>query len=84
MPETSGASDSAGRDGVEQGEEIALDIIREGEDLLGGVYCPSKDNFLCDPDGVAFAEILEEDWFFPRSVVLFVGSEEVVDGMKEM
>ena len=59
-------------------------IIREGEDLLDGVYHPSKDEFLRAPVGVAFAELLEGDCFFPCSVVPFVGSEEVVDGMKYM
>ena len=61
-----------------------LVIIREGDDLLDGVYCPSEDYFLRAPGGVAFAELLEGDWFFPCSVVLVVGSEEVVDGVKEM
>ena len=60
-----GASAGAGRDGVEQVKEIALAILREDEDLLYGVYCPSKDNFLRAPGGIAFAEILEGDWFLP-------------------
>ena len=49
-------------------------IIREGEDLLDSVNRPSKEEFLRDPGGVAFAELLEGDWFFPFSVVLVVGS----------
>ena len=84
MTATPVASAGAGRDGVKQGEEIALAIIREGEDLLDSVYHPSEDNFLHDPGGVAFAELLEGDWLFPCRVVLVVGLEEVVDGVTEM
>ena len=68
-----GASAGAGRDGVEQVKEIALAILREDEDLLYGVYCPSKDNFLCASGGVAFEELIDVDCFFPCSVVLVVG-----------
>ena len=84
MPAAPGASAGARRDGVKQGEEISLAILQEGEDLLDDVYLPSKDNFLRAPGGVAFEELLEGDWFLPRSVVLVVGLEEVVDGVKEM
>ena len=35
-----GASDDAGGDGVDQGDDIALAIIWEGEDLLHGVNRP--------------------------------------------
>ena len=59
-------------------------IIREGDDLLDGVYCPSEDYFLRAPGGVAFAELLEGDWFFPCNVVLVVTTEEFVDGAKEV
>ena len=52
--------------------------------MFENVYFPSKDNFLCDPGRVAFDELLEGDWFFPCSVILVVGSEEVVNGVKEM
>ena len=78
------ASAGTGRDGVNQVYDIALAIIREGENLLDGVYRPSEDDFLCAPSGVAFVGILEGDWFFPCSVVLVVGLEEVVNGVKEM
>ena len=71
-------------DGVEQGEEVALTLVWDGEDLLAGVNRPSKENFLRDTGGVAFAELLEGDWFFPCSVVLVVGSEKVVNGAKGM
>ena len=84
MPAAPGALAGAGKDGVEQGEETALTILREGEDLLDVVYRPSKNDFLRAPGGVVFAELLEGDWFLPRSVVLVVGSEEVLDGVKEM
>ena len=73
-----------GGGGVDQGEESALAIIWEGEDLLDGVNRPSEDNFMHAPSGIAFAELLEEDWFFPCSVVLVVGLEDVFDGAKEM
>ena len=66
--------------GVEQGEDILLLIIWEGEHLLDGVNRPSKDNFMCAPGDIAFAELLEGYWLFPFRVVLVVGSEEVVDG----
>ena len=82
MTATPVTSAGAGRDGVKQGEEIALAIIQEGEDLLDGVNCPSYDNFLHAPGGVAFAELLEGHWIFPCSVFLVVGSEEVVNGVK--
>ena len=61
-----------------------LAIIWDGEDLIDGVNRPSKENFLRAPGGVAFAELLEGDWFFPCSVVLAVGSEEIFDGAKLM
>ena len=82
MPETPGASAGAGRNGVNKGEETALAVIQEIEYLLDSVYCPYEDNFLRAPVSLAFAELLEGDLFFPCSVVLFVGSEEVVDGVK--
>ena len=53
-------------------------------DLLDGVNRPCEDDLLCAPGGVAFAELLEGDWFFPCSVVLSVRSEEVVDSAKEV
>ena len=84
MPATPGVSAGAGSYCVKWGEEIALTIIREGKDLLDSFYRPSEDNFLRAPFGVAFVELLEGYWFFPFHVVLFVGSEEVVDGVKEM
>ena len=84
MPAFPGTSAGARRDRVEQGEDIALAILREGAELLGDVYRPSKDDFLHAPGGVAFAELFEEDWFLPRSVVLVVRSEEIVDGVKDM
>ena len=59
-------------------------IIWEGEDFLDGVICPSEDDFLRATGGVAFAELLEGYWFFPCSVVLVIGSEEVVNGAKDM
>ena len=52
--------------------------------MLARVYCPSEDDFLRAPGGVAFAELLDGDWFLLCSVVLVVGSEEVVDSVKEM
>ena len=84
MPATPGASAGAGRDGVEQGEEIALEIIQEGDDLLDCVYRPLEEDFMRAPGGVAFAQLLEGDWFFPCSIVLAVGLEEVVNGVKDM
>ena len=84
MLATPGALAGAGRDGVEQVEEIALVIIQEGEDLLDDVNRPSEDAFMRDPGGVAFAEILEGDWFLPCSVVLVIGSEQVINVVKEM
>ena len=84
MPAVPGASSGAGMDGVEQGEYIALEILWKGRVLLDVVYLPSKDDFLYDPGGVAFAELLERDWLFLRSVVLVVWSEEVVNGVKLM
>ena len=50
--------------------------------MIDGANCPYKDDFLRSPGGVAFAEVLEGNWFFPCSVVLVVGSEEAVDGTK--
>ena len=73
-----------GGGGVDQGEEIVLAIIWEGEDLLDGVNRPSEENFLRAPGGVAFAELLEGYWFFPCSVFLVIGSEEVVNSAKEI
>ena len=84
MSVTPGSLDGAGRDGVDQGEEIFLVIIREGEELLDGVYHPSKEDFLRAPGGFAFADLLEGDWFLPCSFVLVVGSKEVINGVKEM
>ena len=52
--------------------------------MLDGVNRPLEDDFLRAPGGVAFADLLEGDWFFPCSVILVVGSEEVVNGAKEM
>ena len=59
-------------------------ILWEGKVLLDSVYVPSKDDFLCDTGGVAFAELLERDLFFPCSVLVVVWSEEVVNGVKVM
>ena len=84
MTAAPGAPTGARRDGVEQVEEITLVILWEGEDLIDGVYFPSKDNFLRAPGGVAFVELLEGDWVLPCSVVLVVGSEEVVNGVEEI
>ena len=39
---------------------------------------------MCAPGSVAFVDLLEGDWFFPCIVVLVVGSEEVINGAKEM
>ena len=52
--------------------------------MLYGVNRPAKDNLLCDSGGVAFAELLEGDWFVPCNVVLVVRAEEFVDGAKEV
>ena len=82
MPATPGASSGAGRDGFKQGEEIALVVIQEGDELIDDVYRPSEDNCLCAPSGVAFAELLEGNLFFPCHVVLVVDTEEVVGGVK--
>ena len=84
MPAPPGASSGIGGYGVEQGDETALAIIREDEELLDGVNQPSEDDFLRAPGGVAFAEILEGDWFLTCNVVLVVRSEEVVDDAKDI
>ena len=84
MPAPPGSSAGAGGDDVEQGEKIALAIIWEGEDFLDSANQPFEYDFLRAPGGVAFVELLEGDWFFPCSVVLVVGLEDVVDGAKEM
>ena len=84
MPASLGASSDTGGSGFEQVKEVGLAIVWEGEDLLHCVDCPAKDDLLCAPGGVAFAELLEEDWFLPCNVVLIVRAEEVVDGAKEM
>ena len=39
---------------------------------------------MCALGGVAFAELVEGYWFLPCNFVLFVWTEEVVDGAKEM
>ena len=65
MPAPPRALAGANRGGVDQGEDIFLAIIREGEDFHDGVNCPSEDDFLRAPGGVAFAEVLEGDWFLP-------------------
>ena len=84
MPAPPGALDGAGGDGVDQGEEVALAIIWEGEDFLDGVNRRAKDDLLHAPGGVAFGELLEGYWFLPCSVVLVIRSEEVVNGAKEV
>ena len=52
--------------------------------MLHCVNRPAKDDLLCAPGGVAFAELLEENWFLLCSVVLVTRSEEVVNGEKEV
>ena len=73
-----------GGDGFEQGNEVGLAIVWEGEDLLHCVDFPAEDDLLCAPGGVAFVELLEGDWFLPCDVVLVVRAEEFVDGAKEV
>ena len=50
-------------------------IVWEGEYLLHCVNCLSEDNLLCASGGVAFAELLEGDWFLLCNVFLVVGTE---------
>ena len=71
-----------GGGGFEQGKEVVLSILWEGEELLHCVDRPAEDDLLCAPGGGAFAELLEGDWFLPCNVVLVVWAEEVVDGAK--
>ena len=59
-------------------------IIWEGEDFFGGVNGPAEDNLLRAPGGVDFLELVEGDWFLVCTVILVVGSEEFIDGAKEM
>ena len=75
MPASPGTSAGTGGDGFEQGKEVGLTIVWEGEDLLRGVDRAAEDNFLCAPGGVAFAELLEGDWFLPCDAVLVVRAE---------
>ena len=84
MPVPPGASDGAGRDGGKQGKEVALAIFWEGEDLFDGVNFAAKDNLLHTPGGVAFAELLDGDYFFLCSVVLGISPEEFVNGAEEV
>ena len=78
------ASDGTRGDGFEQGKEVGLAIVWESDDFLLCVDLPSKDEFLCAPGRVAFAELLEGYWFLLCNIVLVVQAEEVVDGAKEM
>ena len=64
-----------GGGGFEQGKEVGLVIVWEGEYLLHCVNCLSEDNLLCASGGVAFAELLEGDWFLLCNVFLVVGTE---------
>ena len=84
MPASLGASAGTGGGGFEQGKEVGLAIVWEGEDLLHCVDCPAKDDLLRAPGGVAFTELLKGDWLLPCNVVLVVWAEEVVNGAKEM
>ena len=52
--------------------------------MLHGVDCPAEDDLLCDPGGVAFAEIFERDGLLPCYVVLVIRAEELVDGAEEI
>ena len=72
------ASRNAGTGGgvFEQGKEVGLAIVWEGEDLLHYVDRPAEDDLLHAPGGVAFAELLKGYWFLPCNVVLVVRSEE--------
>ena len=84
MPASLGASAGTGGDGFEQGNEVSLSIIWEGEDLLHCVDRPAKNDLLFDPGDVAFAELLEGDWFLPLNAVLVFRTEDFVDGSKEV
>ena len=82
MPEPPGALAGAGGYGVDKGEDVALAIFWEVDDLFYGVNCPAKDNLMRAPGGVAFVDLLEGYWFLPYSVVLVIRPEEFVDGAK--
>ena len=82
VPAFLGALAGTGGGGFEQGKEVGLAIVLEGEDLLHCADRPAKDDLLCAPGGVAFVELLEGDWFLPCNVVLVVRAEEAVDGVK--
>ena len=84
MPASLGASAGTGGGFFEQGKEVGLAIVWEGEDLLHCVDCLSKDDLLCAPGGVAFEELLEVDFFLPCNVVLVVRTEEFVDDAKDL
>ena len=59
-------------------------VFWEGEDLFDGVNRPAEDDLLRVSGSIAFAELLEGDWFLPCSVVLGIRPEEFVDGAKEV
>ena len=82
MPAPLVASAGVGGGGVEQDKKVALVVFWEGDDLFDSVNRPAKDNLLCTPGNVAFADILEANWFLTCSVVLGIRPREFVDGAK--
>ena len=75
MPASLGALSGTGGGGFEQGNEVGLSIVCEDEELLHCVNRPAKNDLLFAPGDVAFADLIEGDWFLPLNVVLAVRME---------